>query len=249
VIKFEDAEDGENTITWLDEVEFRLKKLRLTELTKPGGMVQPRDPNSHILTVTWPVPYDTVVASYPSMDEANSKRTQLNKKTLNRRKVTATVKKPKKRLALATVSVSGLEPGTPLASIEEFCGTTSIEVKNRCSYDINNTISSLQSLVAEAYPEYHELLAYKPNLVPNEHSTVSGKIYFPTLEDVEAVRDFLGRKPLPLCRQAKLSVFIPDPFTTRYTSRRWPSHLTPPGVTLVRCLDNLIYSHSLMTHV
>ena len=30
---------------------------------------------------------------------------------------------------------------------------------------------------------------------------------------------------------------------------RWPPHLTPPGVTLVRCLDNVIYSHSLMTHV
>jgi protein PET117 len=30
---------------------------------------------------------------------------------------------------------------------------------------------------------------------------------------------------------------------------RWPSHLTPPGITLVHCLGNPIYSHSLMTHV
>jgi predicted RNA-binding Zn-ribbon protein involved in translation (DUF1610 family) len=211
VIEFEDVEDGKNAIAWLDEVEFGSKKLKLTELTKPGGMVKPRDLSSNILTVTWPAPSDTVVASYPSMEEASSKRTQLDKKTLNGRKVTATVKNPKKRSTLATVSISGLEPGTPLASIEEFCGTISIEVKNRCSYDINNAISSLQSLVAEAYPEYHELLAYETNLVPNEHSMVSAKIYFPTWEDAEVVRDFLDRKPLPLCGQAKLSVFIPDP--------------------------------------
>jgi RNA recognition motif-containing protein len=213
VVEFEDVEDGRNAVAGLDEIEFGLETLKLVELTsRQGGMGKSRDLNSHTLTVTWPAPSDTVFASYPSMDEASSKRTQLDKKTFNGRRVRANI--AKKPSSLTTIFVSGLEPGTPLTSIEEFCGTTSIRMatKNTRSYNPNYIIPSLQALIGQAHPKNHQSLTYEPNLVPNENGVVSAKINFPTWEHAKVVHDFLDQKPLPLCPQMKFFVSpLPDP--------------------------------------
>ena len=219
VVEFEDVADGKNAVAGLDDIEFGSAKLKLVLISKRGGMGKSRDLNSYILTVTWSAPSDTVFASYSSMDEANSKRIQLDKKTFNGRKVRTNIAKQPSNLPSsvswnpATISVSGLEPGASLTSIEEFCGTPSVKrpTRNTRSYDLNDAIPSLQSLVAGAHPENHQLLTYEPNLVPNEHGIVSVKIHFPTWEHARDVRDFLDQKPLPLCPQANLFVSLPDP--------------------------------------
>jgi RNA recognition motif-containing protein len=219
VVEFEDAEDGRNAVAGLDGIEFGSEKLKLVVFaSKQGGMGESKDQNSHVLTVTWPAPSDTVFASYSSMDEANSKRTQLDNKTFNGRKVKTNIAKKPSTLPdmywnPATISISGLEPGTPLTSIEKFCGATSIRMatRNTRSYNLNDAIPSLQSLVVQAHPEHHQSLTYEPNLVPNENGVVSTKITFLTWEHAKAVRDFLDQKPLPLCAQAKFFVSLPDP--------------------------------------
>ncbi|KAF9644031.1 hypothetical protein BDM02DRAFT_3190973 [Thelephora ganbajun] len=218
VVEFEDPEDGRNAATGLDEIEFRSEKLRLAVTSKQGGMGKSKNRNSHILTVTWPAPSDTVFASYSSLDEARSMRTQFEKKTFNGRKVRVNIAKKPSNLPdiywnSATISVSGIEPGTSLASIQEFCRTTSIRIPTRHmrSYNLNDAIPSLQSLVAGAYPGNHQSLTWEPNLVPNEHGAVSVKIHFPTWDDAKAVHDFLDQKPLPLCAQVKYFVSLPDP--------------------------------------
>jgi RNA recognition motif-containing protein len=220
VVEFEDAEDGKNAVVGLDEMEFGSEKLKLVVLTsKQGGMGKSKDRNSHILTVTWPAPSDTVFAAYSSMDEANSKRTELDGKTFNGRKVKANIAKKPSTLPdmywnSATLSISGLEPGTSSTSIEEFCGATSIRMatRNTRSYDLNDAIPSLQSLVVQAHPENNESVTYETNIVPNEHGVVSAKITFPTWEHAKAVRDFLDQKSLPLCAQVKFFIsLLPDP--------------------------------------
>jgi len=219
VVEFEDVADGKNAVAGLDDIEFGSTKLKLVLISKRGGMGKSRDLNSYILTVTWSAPSDIVFASYSSMDEANSKRIQLEKETFNGRKVRTNIAKKPSNLPdsvswnPATISVSGLEPGASLTSIEEFCGTTCVRrpTRNTRSYDLNDAIPSLQSLVAGAHPENHQLLTYEPNLIPNERSIVSVKIHFPTWEHAKVVRDFLEQKTLPLCSQVKLFVSLPDP--------------------------------------
>jgi len=218
VVEFEDVVDGKNAVAKLDDIEFGSEKVKLVLVPKRGGMGKSKDLNSHILTVTWPAPSDTVFASYSSMEEANSKRAQLEKETFNGRRIwTNIAKKPSKLPDMywnaATISVSGLDPGASSTSIEQFCGTASIRkaARNTRNYDLGTAISSLQSLVVGAHPGNHQSLTYEPNLVPNERGAVSVKIQFPTWEHAKAVHDSLDQKSLPLCAQAKLFVSLPDP--------------------------------------
>ena len=218
MVEFEDVVDGKNAVAGLDEIEFGSAKLKLALISKQGGMGKSKDLNSYILTVTWPAPSDTAFATYSSMDEAHSKRTQLEKKTFNGRKIRTNVAKKPSNLPdiywnPATISINGLDPGASLTSIQEFCEATSIRMatRNTRNYDLNNAVSSLQSLVVGAHPENHQSITYEPNLVPNEHGVVSVKIHFPTWEHAKVVHDSLDQKPVPLCPQAKYFVFLPDP--------------------------------------
>ena len=217
-VEFEDPEDGKKAVARLDEIEFGSEKLKFVITPKQGGMGKSKDLDSNILTVTWPAPSDVVFASYSSLDEANSMLVRLGKKTFKGRKVRVNIAKKPSNLPdiywnSATISVVGLEPGSSLDSIKEFCGTTSIKTttRNTRNYNLNYAIPSLQTLVLEAYPRNYESLIWEPNLVPNEHGKISVKIYFPTWEYAKAVHDFLDQKPLPLCTQAKYSVFLRDP--------------------------------------
>ena len=219
VVEFEDAVDGENAVAGLDEIEFGPSaELKLMLISKQGGMGKSKDLDSYTLTVTWPAPSNTAFASYSSMNEAHSKQTELEKKTFNGRKIRTNIAKKPSNLPdiywnPATISVNGLDPGASLISIQEFCETTSIRMasRNTRNYDLNNAVSSLQSLVVEAHPEDHESVTYEPCLVLNERGVVSVKIHFPTWEHAKVVRDFLDQKPVPLCPQAKYFVFLPDP--------------------------------------
>ena len=218
VVEFEDVDDGNNAVAGLDDIEFGSEKVKLMLISKRGGMGKAKDLNSHILTVTWPAPSDTVFASYSSMDEANSKRVQLEKETFGGRKIRTNIAKKPSNLPemywnAATISVNGLDPGASSISIEQFCGTTSIRkaTRNTRNYDLNSAVPSLQSLVVGAHPGNHQSLTYEPNLVPNEHGLVSVKIQFPTWEHAKAIHDSLDQKPLPLCAQMKFFVSLPDP--------------------------------------
>ena len=218
IVEFKDPEDGKNAVAGLDDIEFGSEKLKLVITSKQGGMGKSKDRDSHILTVTWPAPSDTVFASYSSLDEAQSKRSQLERKTFNGRKVrTNAARKPSNLPDIywnsATISVSGLEPGVPLTSIEEFCGTTTIRMatRNTRNYNLNYAIPSLQTLVVEAHLGNHQPTSWEPNLIPNEHGMVSVKIHFAAWDHAKAVHDLLDQKPLPLCAQAKCFVSLPDP--------------------------------------
>ena len=129
VVEFEDAVDGKNAIARMDETEFGSSKLKLVLISERGGMEKSRGANSHALMVTWLAPSGTVFASCPSMDEANSKWTQLKKETFNGRKIETNIAQKPSNLPNihwnpATISFSGLEPGTSSAPVEGFCGLT-----------------------------------------------------------------------------------------------------------------------------
>ena len=220
VVQFQDMEDGKKAVAGLDEIEFGSEKLKLILTSKYGGMGKSKNLSSYVLTVTWQAPSDTVFASYPSLAEAHSRRTQLNNKIFDGRKVrTYAANKPSKLPDVywnsATICVSGLKPGIPMTSIHEFCGTTSIRmaVGNTRNYNLSDAIASLQSMVTGAHPANlnHQSVTYEPNLVPNENGMVSVKIHFPTWEHAKVIRDFLDQRSLPLCAHAKLFVFLSDP--------------------------------------
>ena len=219
VVEFEHLEDGKNAVAGLDEIEFGSETVKLVLIPlKQGGMGKSKDLDAYILTVTWPAPSNTVFASYFSLEEARSKRAQLEKKTFNGKKIRANIAKKPQNLPdvywnHATISVNGLDPGTPLTSIQEFCGTTSIRIppRNTRSYNLDEAIPTLQSLVLRAHPQGYNSVTYEPNLVPNERGVVSAKIHFPTWEHAKAVRDFLDQKPLPFCAGMKYFTFLPDP--------------------------------------
>ena len=216
-VQFKDLEDGKDAVARLDGIEFGSEKLKLVLVSKQGGVgkFKPLDPN--ILTVTWPAPSNTVFASYPSLEEALSKRIQLEKKTFNGRKVKPNIANPPNLPDVhrnhATIAINGLEPGASLASIQEFCGTTSIRMptRNTCNYNLEDAIPALRSLVIKAHPLRYHLATYEPILVPNDRGAVSVKIRFPTWEHANTVRNFLDQEPLPFCTQAKYSVFLPYP--------------------------------------
>ena len=219
VVEFEDPEEGENAVAGLDEIGFGSERLKLVITSKQGGMGKSKDRNSSILTVTWPAPSETVFASYSSLGEAHSKRTELENKTFKGRKVkTSLAKKPTKLpdsyWNSATISVSGFDPGASMESLQEFCGTTTIRMakRNTRSYNINYSLASLQTLVVEAFPGSYEGVTWEPNLVANERGLLSAKIHFPTWDRAKAVHNFLDQKPLPLCPQAKYFVSLQDPF-------------------------------------
>ena len=218
VVEFEDLEAGKNAVAVVGEIEFGSEKLKLVITSRQGGMGKSKDRNSHTLTVTWPAPSDTAFASYSSMDEANSKRTELEKRTFKGRKVKTNLAKkplklPEQYWNSATISVSGLEPGVPMESIQEFCGTTSIRMAARGTrnYDLNDAIPSLEILVINAHPEDYGSVTWEHNLVPDKHGLVSTKIHFPTWDHAKTIRDVLDQKILPLCGQAKCFVSLTDP--------------------------------------
>ena len=225
VVEFEDPEEGKNAVAGLDKIEFGSEKLRLVVASKQGGMGKSKDLNSYILTLTWPAPSETAFASYSSLEEADSKRDELKRRIFRGRKIkTNLAKKPAKLLDIywnsATISVSGFEPGTPIESIQEFCGTTKVRMAkgNTRSYNLRDSIPSLRALVVGALPRNYEAvtwnpnLIWEPNLVVNEHGLVSVKIHFPTWAHAKAVRDSLDQMPLPFCPQVKIFASLPDPF-------------------------------------
>ena len=219
VIEFQDPEDGKNAVARLDGIEFGSEKLKVAIIPKQGGMENPQDRNSYILTVTWPAPSETAFASYSSLSEAYSKRMELENATFKGRKIKTHFAKKPTRLPYdhwnsATVSVSGFEPGTPVGSIRKFCGTAIIRMAKGSprSYNLNYAIPSLQLLVTKAFPENFEAVTWEPNLVANERGFVSAKLHFPTWHHAKTVHDFLDQKPLPVCPQLKCFTFLPDPF-------------------------------------
>ena len=218
IVQFEVLEDGRNAVAGLDEIEFGSEKLKLILTSKQGGMGKSRELDSHILTVTWPAPSNTIFASYSSLEEARSKRIELERKTFNGKKVRANIAKRPSNLPdvywnHATIGVNGLDPGASLTSIQEFCGTISIRIPtgNTRNYNIDDSMPILRSLVIRAHPQAYHSVTYESNLTPNDRGLVSVKINFPTWEHARAVRDFLDQKPLPFCPQAKYFVFLPDP--------------------------------------
>ena len=130
VVEFEDAVDGKNAIAQMDETKFGSSKLKLALISKRGGMEKSRGANSDALTVTWrppPVLCSLCVlrCTRPTPSKPNSKE-----ETFNRRKIETNIaQKPSNPPNIhwnpATISVSGLEPGTSSTSIEGFCGLTS----------------------------------------------------------------------------------------------------------------------------
>ena len=218
VVEFEHLEDGKNAVAGLDEIEFGLEKVKLVLVSKQGGTGKFKDLDPCTLTVVWPAPSNTVFASYPSLEEAHYKRTQLENRTFNGWKIRVNIAKKPPNLPNvywnpATISVNGLEPDASLASIQEFCGTTTIKIPPRTSrsYNLNDAIPTLQSLVARVHLQGHDSVTYEPNLVPNERGAVSAKLHFLTREHAKVVRDFLDQKPLPFCAEAKYFAFLPDP--------------------------------------
>ena len=216
VVEFEDLEDGRNAVVGLDDIEFGSEKLKLVITSKQGGMGKSKDRDTHVVTVTWPPPSGLAFASYSSLDEANSKRSELENKPFNGRKVkTNLAKKPAKLPDMywnsATISVNGFEPDASMESLQEFCGTTTIRMAsgNTRNYNLNEATSSLKTLVARL--GNHEAVTWEPNLVPNERGLVSVKIGSPTWDHAKAVHDFLDQKPLPGCPQVKCFAFLPDP--------------------------------------
>ena len=187
--------------------------------SKLGGMGKSKELDLNVLTVTWPAPSYTVFVSYSSMDAAHAKRAQLDKKTFNGRKVrTGIAKRPSNLPGIywnpATISISNLEPGPSLISLQQFCGTTSIRIPTTDTrdYNLNDAAPFLQSQVRiRVHPQARLLVTYEFNLTPNEQGLVSAKIRFPAREHAEAFRDFLDQRPLPFCAQAKFYVFLPDP--------------------------------------
>jgi hypothetical protein len=219
-VEFEDLEDGKNAVAELNEIEFgpEKEKLKLVMTSKQGGMGKSKDRDSHTLTVTWPAPSDTVFASYPSMEEAQSKRTELEKTAFMGRKIKTNFANKPSRLPdvywnSATISVSGFKPGASMESIQGFCGTITVKMAsgNTRNYSLDAAILSLQTLVAGAHPENNDAVTWEPNLVVNEHNSVSTKIHFPTWDRAKTVYDLLDQKPLPVCPHAKCFVSLPDP--------------------------------------
>ena len=218
VIEFEDLEVGKNAVAELDGIEFGSEKLNLVITSRQGGMGKSKDRHSHLLTVTWPAPSDTAFVSYGSMDEANLKRTELEGKTFNGRKVKTNLAKkplklPDRYWNSATISVSGLEPGASIESIQAFCGTTNLRMAtgNTRNYDLNDAIPSLEILVINAHPEDYGSVTWEHNLVADKHGLVSAKICFPTWDHAKIVHDVLDQKLLPLCGQAKCFASLTDP--------------------------------------
>lgn len=219
VVEFQDLEEGKKAAAELDNLDFGPEKLNLVITSKQGGMGKSQDRDSHILTVTWPAPSETAFASYSSLDEAHSKRTELEKRTFNGRKIKTNFAKKPTRLPdiywnNATISVSGFDPGSSMESIQEFCGTTTIRMANRNTrnYNLDSSLSSLKALVAEVLLGNHKAVTWEPNLVANEHGLVSVKVHFPTWDYAKVVHDLLDQKPLPWCPQAKYFVSLQDPF-------------------------------------
>jgi hypothetical protein len=87
-VEFENLEDGKNAVAELNEIEFgpEKEKLKLVMTPRQGGMGKSKDRDPRILTITWAAPPDTVFASYSSMEEAQLKRTELEKTALHGKK-------------------------------------------------------------------------------------------------------------------------------------------------------------------
>jgi len=104
-------------------------------------------------------------------------------------------------------TVGGLDPDTPWPSVQELHGTT----RTAPSYDLDDAIPTLQSLVIRVHPQGHHSVTYEPNFTPNELGVISVKIHLSTWDHARAVRDFLDEMPLPFYAEAKYSTFLPDP--------------------------------------
>ena len=107
----------------------------------------------------------------------------------------------------ANTTVGGPDSDAPWTSIQELHGTA----RTAPSYNLDDAIPTLQSLVTRAHRQGHHSVTYEPNLVPDERDVVSAKIHLSTREHARVVRDFLDQEPLPFCPEKKYSTFLPDP--------------------------------------
>jgi len=186
VVEFEHLEDGKNAVAGLDDIEFGSEKVKLVLVSKQGDMGKFKDLDPCILTVMWPAPFSKKPPKLPDFF--------LNPKSS---------------------SISGPDQGT--SPIQELCATTSVRIPPRtaCSYNLDDAIPTLQSLVIKALPQDHRSVTYEPNLVPGDLGVVSTKIHLSTPEQAKVVRNFLDRKPLPFCEEMKYVTFLPDPLHYR----------------------------------
>ena len=108
----------------------------------------------------------------------------------------------------ANTTGRGLDPGAPLPPTWQELRATA---RTAPSYNIDDAIPTLQSLVARAHPQGRDPVTYEPYLTPNGRGMISVRIHFSAWEHAKVVRNFLDQKPLPFCEGIKYSTLLPDP--------------------------------------
>ncbi|RXW18741.1 hypothetical protein EST38_g7106 [Candolleomyces aberdarensis] len=151
------AEEAQAMAVGLDYLEFRdsLVQLEVGENASWGSMTSSSESdNTKTLTAIWNIPSATMVATYDTVDEAKRKAKELDGRSVNRRKIKATMNaRPNRdgRAAMhwveASVKLTNLDPEIEIDDVAGIAGTYRVRAVKSNIYDLEWFISWLKATV------------------------------------------------------------------------------------------------------
>ena len=217
------AEEGQSIAIGLQGIEFRDHFLTFQVNGETGGNTMGSSVrNSDCLTVYWRVPSETFIVTYPSMDEARRKVSELDGKMCKGQRIRAQMNQPPPGAVLryyidSSIKLTGFPIGTKLPDhdLVAFSGSYHIRALTSTSCgleDSHNILRRHLQLCPNVKIETYQNLTPKPI-----DGNVRVKVQFESWEDAKSAYDSINDKRLhnsPLFHASlpnplKYTIFIP----------------------------------------
>ncbi|EDR13869.1 uncharacterized protein LACBIDRAFT_321498 [Laccaria bicolor S238N-H82] len=194
------AEQGEVITLALDGIKFRDERLRFeVSVNASLDSMGSSGDNCKTLTITWKVPTTSIIATYTSIGLARVMAKALDGQICNRCKVRAVMDQPSRGLRhnlAASIELMNLLPNVPLADVEKFSGTCTLQVVSSLTYDPQEFTAFLRNYLENCPGVVSQSFISMPSLSNKRDDTLRVKVWFHTWEAAKSVSDTLDKTKL-----------------------------------------------------
>ncbi|KAF9468794.1 hypothetical protein BDZ94DRAFT_1303961 [Collybia nuda] len=209
-----DATHGRAMALDLDGSDFKGETMRVEvgEGTAADAMGQSSGRDCDLLTISWPPPSVSMIATYTTMAEAHKKVQALNGTMFQGRRIRAVLDRPplaagpvRRFHRPECVKISGLGPSTTIVDVAKLAGTEMVKPVQLWNYDLQEAFQTLKFYVEEERGSFE---------VVHDGSTDNNIVVqsrFASWDEAKQARDAIERDQPLRTGYPKFHITLPDP--------------------------------------
>ncbi|KAK7446350.1 hypothetical protein VKT23_014556 [Stygiomarasmius scandens] len=207
----------------IDGIDFRGEPLTV-EASDSGTLEGMNCNSSGILSVTWRIPSERFVVTYLSASEASAKRSVMDGRILNGRKIKVENNRLRgsNRSDPCSLLVFGLPLGTSTIDIQEWFDTSMIR-------KLPNSILYNEALAEDSLKQHVRTIMnggsveFEPSQLNATQGNRSLRLQFKSWEDAKKVHDHLVDKKFAFIGNSTFRLWLPDPYQITVSVQQYHS--------------------------